>query len=167
RREPRPPRPCRQITLDAVRLAQAGILTPETRSTRLVEEFRIIKRPLLLHAFAASDEPTKNANVIMVTSARPGEGKSFVACNLAMRIASERDIKVVLIDGDCQNPAMPRIFGLDFEKGFFDLLADPGLDLADVMLQTNFRNLAIIPGGRGRGQGPSESTELLASARMS
>src|SRR5262249_53063349 len=65
------------------------------------------------------------------------------------------------------NPTVPRIFGLRFEKGFFDLLADPGLDLADIMLQTNFKNLAIIPGGSDRGHGPSESTELLASARMS
>ena len=65
-------------------------MTPESESSRLVEEFRIIKRPLLVKAFSSAVPRHERANVILVTSARPGEAKSFFPCYLCMNSASLR-----------------------------------------------------------------------------
>ena len=154
--------PSRQISLDPTTLSRAGIMTPESDSTRIVEEFRVIKRPLLTKAFPPGLPRLDRANVILVTSARPGEGKSFVACNLAMSLASDRNRQVVLVDADLRNPSMPRLFGLSPGPGLIDLLASPRIDALDVMVGTNFPNLFLIP----TGQSASQSTELLASPRM-
>src|SRR5262249_31398169 len=97
----------RQIDLDPAALSRAGIMTPKSDSSRPVEEFRIINRPLLTKAFNGPTPHYDNANVILVTSARPNEGKSFIAYNLAMSIASERNRQVVLVDADLRNPLMP------------------------------------------------------------
>src|SRR5438477_2243821 len=94
----------RRIDLDAAALSRAGIMTPKSDSSRIVEEFRVIRRPLLTKAFAGPTPQHDKANVLLVTSARPGEGKSFVAYNLAMSIASERTRQVTLIDADLRNP---------------------------------------------------------------
>jgi exopolysaccharide/PEP-CTERM locus tyrosine autokinase len=155
-----------RITLDTARLARAGVITPHTRQAHLIEEFRIIKRPLLRNAFRAEAGANPKANLLMVTSARPGEGKSFVACNLAMSIASEKNTKVVLVDTDSKNPALQDLFGVRQERGLFDLLLDAAMDVGDVLLPTSFSNLSIIPAGTPAACGHGHATELLASQRM-
>src|SRR5689334_1862947 len=69
----------RQVSIDLVRLAAAGIVTPNAPRSRVADEFRVVKRPLILNATGKSAVPVKNGNLIMVTSALPGEGKSFTA----------------------------------------------------------------------------------------
>jgi receptor protein-tyrosine kinase len=160
---PRPkPRSSRSITLDMARLSRSGIMTPDSSLNRMAEEFRIIKRPLLLNAFSDEQQPSNSNRLIMVTSARPGEGKTFVALNLAMSIASERNRHVLLIDADVQHSTIPQVLGIDVEKGLLDILEDRESDLSEVMVRTNYENLSIIPAGRGQPQ----ATELLASPRM-
>jgi len=155
-------RPRPRIDIDLNRLRMAGMVVPNSESSRIAEEFRIIKRPLLLKAFAKGTDRLENGHVIMVTSARPDEGKSFIALNLAMSLASEPNLNVLLVDADFHNPTVP--LGLDFkaERGLIDALLDDTVDLGDVLLRTNLSNLTILPAGRRH---PS-ATELLASKRM-
>ena len=152
----------RQITIDFDRLREQGFALPVDQ-TALAEELRLIKRPLLSAAFAQGLTAVENANLIMVTSANPKEGKTFIATNLALSMASEHDVHVLLIDADVANPSIPKILGFEAETGLIDAVTDPAIDLSDVMIRTNIDNLILLPAGRPR---PGAS-ELLASARMS
>jgi receptor protein-tyrosine kinase len=103
----------------------------------------------------------RSSRLIMVTSARPGEGKTFSALNLALAFASERDVKALLVDLDTQHSTLPRILGIPRERGLVDVLAG-SLELSDVLLDTNIGNLMILPAGRGGPHVP----ELLSSREM-
>lgn len=153
------------VHIDQVRLQLAGCIVPSGERTRIVEEFRIVKRPLLLKAFATGDQRTRNGNLIMVTSARPGEGKSHTAVNLAMSMVSERDLNVLLVDADMHNTgehSAMGMMGVNAEKGLLNVVADPSTDLADVLLRTDIPNLTLLPAGTN----VMNPTELLASNRM-
>jgi protein-tyrosine kinase len=156
------PRGSSRIDIDLNRLRLAGMVVPGSDVSRIAEEFRIIKRPLLLKAFAKGPERIENGHVIMVTSARPDEGKSFVALNLAMSLASEPNLNVLLVDADFHNPTVP--LGLDFkaDRGLIDVLLDGKTELSDLLLRTNVGNLTVLPAGRRH----PNATELLASKRM-
>ncbi len=151
----------RQISIDMGRLRRAGMITPDGHGClATVEEFRLVKRPLLVKAFDPARGPRNR--LIMIASAHPGEGKTYIAQNLALSITGESDTHVLLVDADLRNPSMPRRFGFAAEHGLTDLLAEDRLDLADVLLRTDVGNLSILPAGRHH----SRSTELLASPRM-
>jgi receptor protein-tyrosine kinase len=150
------------ISIDLGRLARAGMVTSNSGNTRIAEEFRIVKRPLLLKAFADGDQRIKNGHLIMVTSARPSEGKTFVSLNLAMSMASEKNLNVLLVDADFQHPSIPGRLGFTSDKGLLDVLTDDKVDLAEVLLRTDVPNLTILPAGLGHPQ----ATELLASQKM-
>ncbi|HZS85154.1 MAG TPA: XrtA-associated tyrosine autokinase [Stellaceae bacterium] len=152
----------RQFALDLAKLQISGFVTPSGSRTRIAEEFRVIKRPLLLKAFATGEERVEGGNLLMVTSAKPGEGKTFTAINLAMSIASERDLHVLLIDADVQRPSVFQVLGLPPQRGLLDLLSDANLSPPDVLVRTNVRNLTLMAAGT-----PSlATTELLASQKM-
>jgi protein-tyrosine kinase len=150
------------LILDRGRLAAYGITIPSSERSRTVEEFRLVKRNLM-SAWPAGD-PLADApqnRVIMVTSARPGEGKTFTSINLALAFASERDVKALLIDIDTQHPLIPSILGVPMKKGIVDVLLGD-LELSDVLLRTNIPNLTILPAGPGGPHVP----ELFSSNRM-
>lgn len=152
----------RRFDLDLVKLAAAGFITPSAPRSQLANEFRVIKRPLLANAKARSGPLGARANLIMVTSAMPGEGKSFTALNLAMSIAMEMDNTVLLVDGDVAQPSLSRILDLPPTQGMIELLTDSRKTLQDVLLRTNVDKLTIMPAGA-----PHErNTELLASDAM-
>src|SRR5690606_31987141 len=65
------------VQLDWAELKAQGLLAPDHEQRRLAEEYRVIKRPLLNNADPRSDLPLANGNLIMVTSALAGEGKTF------------------------------------------------------------------------------------------
>jgi len=156
RRTPPPPL-ARVVAIDCARLAKAGAIVPGAAKTRLSEEFRIIKRPLLKQA-----ESLASGAVILVTSCRPNEGKTFVAVNLALSLASERDRRVILVDADIYTRAALRLFGIADQPGLVDLLLDERMGLGDVLLPTALPQLSLLPAGRAH---PS-ATELFASQRM-
>jgi protein-tyrosine kinase len=106
--------------------------------------------------------PVKHGNLIRITSAVPGEGKSFTAANLAMSIAMELDHTVLLVDADVARPSLPSIFDLPPSKGLLDVLIEPDLDMSQVMLRTNIEKLSILPSGLRH----QRATELLASDAM-
>lgn len=151
------------LHIDLRKLYSEGYVSPEGLGNRISEEFRVIKRPLLLNAFPRTGEKPPKSHVIMVTSAKPGEGKTFTAINLGMSIASEPDLNVLLIDTDSHNQDMEQRLGIDKGRpGILDVLAGNSLSISDVILRTNVPNFSVIPCG----QRHSMETELLASQRM-
>jgi exopolysaccharide/PEP-CTERM locus tyrosine autokinase len=153
----------RRVELDLARMRELGMVTAAGGRTPLLEDFRIIKRPLLQRAF---DEPNKGdnpGNLIMITSSLPGEGKTYTAINLAMSIAMELDHTVLLVDADVARPSVLRTLGLPNQRGLMDILVDDKLDMGDVMLRTNVDTLSILPAGTST----PRATELLASSTMS
>ena len=148
--------------LDTEHLKQYGYLTLETQTSQLAEEYRIIKRPILKNAFGKMSSTIERPNLIMLTSALPGEGKTFSAINLALSIALEKDTTVLLVDCDVVNPRLTKLHGLEGKPGLIDLLDDPSCDLRDVIVNTNIPNFRILPAGKAH----NYSTELLSSAEM-
>ena len=155
-------RTSRRISMDVEGMRKAGIVTAEAEGSLIAEEFRLIKRPLLLKAFDKATTATKNGNLIMVSSSAANEGKTFCSINLAMSIALERDLTVLLVDADLAKPAVTRVLGFEAEKGLVDILNDEALDLSDVLVRTDLDNLTILPAGSSH----HLATELLASERM-
>ncbi len=151
-----------RIQMDYDYMASLGMVTPDSERNQVAEEYRQIKRPLLLNAFGEGALSNTNRNLIMVCSARPNEGKTFTAINLAMSIALERDRTVLLVDADVAKPSLARVLNFPVTAGLVDFLADPHRRLADLILQTNMPKLRILPAGRRH----SHSTELLASDGM-
>ena len=139
-----------------------GFVTPAAPRSLAADEFRVIKRPLLDNASGKSAAPVANGNLIMVTSAMPGEGKSFTAINLAMSMAMELDYRVLLVDADVAKPSLMKTLGLPPSPGLLDLLQDQRTDMADVMLRTNVDKLTLLPSGTPH----PRATELLASDAM-
>lgn len=148
------------VKIDLAGLASRNILTPHSKRSRIVEEFRLIKRKLIGRRWSHGDG---TGNTIIVTSALPQEGKTTVAVNLAMSIAAEEDLRVLLVDADFIRPNALRQLGITAEKGLIDVLQDSRLDVGDVMLATDIERLSVIPAGRLH----DRCTELLASTRMS
>ena len=152
----------RRVELDLSRMRELGMVTAAAGRTNLLEEFRIIKRPLLKRAFAERGPKDNPANLIMITSSLPGEGKTYCAINLAMSIAMELDHTVLLVDADVARPSVLRTLGLPAQRGLMDILVDDSLELPDVILRTNVDTLALLPAGAAS----NAATELLASSTM-
>ncbi|WP_298834522.1 XrtA-associated tyrosine autokinase [uncultured Piscinibacter sp.] len=149
------------VRIDLDRLAAMEYLTPTIPRSKIADEFRVIKRPLLANVRAAEGTQDR-ANLIMVTSSLPGEGKTFVSVNLALSLAMELDKTVLLIDADVSRPSILDRLGLPQAPGLLDVLTDPAIGLGDVMLRTNIPKLSLLPAGRPHGQ----ATELLSSEAM-
>lgn len=162
--EDRSERRSKQVELNLFRLGERGFLVPGRERSQLEEEYRIIKRPLLKNATGEGAAPVDRANLIMVTSALPGEGKTYTSINLAISLAMELDHTVLLVDADVVRPAILDRLGLPPSPGLLDVLTQPGLDLADVMLKTNVPKLTLLPAGSA--SGVANTTELLASGAM-
>ena len=152
----------RFIELDFERIRQSGMVVPDEQRSRIKEEYRHIKRPLLMNAAGKSAMQAEFPNLIMVTSAQPGEGKTFTATNLAMSIADERDRTVLLVDADVVRPSLSKLVGLTSGPGLVDYLVDDSLAINDLLVATNVPSLTILPAGNSH----HLSTELLASKNM-
>jgi exopolysaccharide/PEP-CTERM locus tyrosine autokinase len=152
----------RRVELDLARMREMGLVTAAGGRTSLLEDFRIIKRPLLQRAFAERAPGDNPGNLIMLTSSLPGEGKTYSAINLAMSIAMELDHTVLLVDADVARPSVLRTLGLPAQRGLMDLLVDDKLDMGEVMLRTNVDTLSILSAGTST----PRATELLASSTM-
>ena len=150
------------LTIDLERLERLGFVSLESARNLINEEYREIKRKLLQNAFGPLASTITNSNIIMVSSARPSEGKTFTATNLAISIAAEQDKTVLLVDADVLKPNVLRTLDLDEDTGLMEYLLGDVKDLGDVIYHTNVPKLKIIPAG----QTHHLSTELLASTMM-
>lgn len=151
--------PSQTLALDLTQLEAAGFLPPADQRRRQMHEYRTIKRALL---DAAADETLPMRNVIMVTSALSGDGKTYTTFNLARSMALELDRRVLLIDADVLRRGLSSALGLENAPGLVDLLCDERIALEDVVVQTADANLCILPAGRV----DENVNELLASDRM-
>ena len=147
--------------VDRDHLAEHGYLVPGAPVSVLAEEFRLVKRQLLLTARKIAEEDRARSRLILVCSAKPGEGKTFSSINLALSLAAERDVEVLLVDGDFAKPDVMASLGLDEGPGLLDALADPAIDLESLVIHTDIPKLSLMPAGTRS----NDDTELLASER--
>jgi len=150
------------VQLDLTALSGSGFVTPNSPRSVTTDQYRVIKRPLLENATGKGASLVANGNLIMVTSALPGEGKSFTAINLAMSLAMELDHTVMLVDADVTRPSVMSKLGLPPAAGLLDVLRGGKTKLADVLLRTNVDGLTLLPAGLPH----DRATELLASDAM-
>ncbi|AEF02261.1 putative exopolysaccharide biosynthesis protein [Alteromonas naphthalenivorans] len=150
------------FNIDLERLSESGHIALLGERKQINEEYREIKRKLLANAFGGLSKTLNNPNIIMVTSSRPSEGKTFTATNLALSIASEQDKTVLLVDADVLKPNVLNTLGLERRKGLMEYLAGDVSDISEVLYSTNIDKLKIIPAGKSH----HLSTEMLASQKM-
>jgi protein-tyrosine kinase len=151
----------RRVELDLEAMAALNIVTPNTPRSLTADQFRLIKRPLIHNAMGKGSVTPSHANLIMVTSAIAGEGKSFTSINLAVSIAAELDHTVMLVDADVARPSLPKMLGVSEGRGLLDLL-DGSAEMADVLLKTNIEKLTLLRSGTPH----ARATEMLASEAM-
>jgi Mrp family chromosome partitioning ATPase len=159
----------RSFPIDFPQLRSKGVFTSEAREEPQAFELRAIKRRLLRRIGflqrAGRDRRQisasgRNRNLILVTSTRPGEGKSFAAVNLAMSLALEEGVPVFLIDGDPARPRLRSYFGLPAGAGLTDVIRGEGVCLSDAGLKAEGLPLTFI----GEGSKVANATELFGSS---
>lgn len=168
RPEPQPapaPRTGRRYApIDRIALREGGMLVPGGQITAMAEEFRMVKRQLLLtaRAVAAKDgvKAADRARMILVCSAQPDEGKTFCAINLALSMAAEKDMEILLVDADFAKPDVLGRLGLPEGPGLLDALAGMA-EVEDCIVDTDVPQLSVLPAGTKT----NSDTELLASDR--
>jgi exopolysaccharide/PEP-CTERM locus tyrosine autokinase len=150
------------VRIDRQALLDAGMIVPGAAVSALAEEFRLVKRQLLTTARAVEATAPERARAVLICSANPGDGKTFCALNLALSLAAEKDLEVLLVDADFAKPDVLARLGLAEEsRGLLDALADPTIDVEDCILATDVPQLSILPAGTKT----HFDTELVASAR--
>jgi len=161
--EIRPARSGRMARIDREALRAMELLPPVSVQKQIAGQYQMIKRPLIASAMGGQNaQALPNGRTIMMTSALPGEGKTFTSINLALSMAMEKDIEVLLADADVAKPHISRIFGLEGEKGLLDLMTDSTLHPESLVVDTDVPGLTLLSSGTQT----SNATELLASKRM-
>jgi exopolysaccharide/PEP-CTERM locus tyrosine autokinase len=150
------------IDIEWDQLSKLGFVTPGDSNTPAIEEYRSIKRPIVNNAFGKGSIGISRANLILVTSSVPGEGKTFTAINLALSIANERDKQVLLIDADVARPSVSRVLGIKPMPGLIDYLEGETISFSDIIIDTNMPGFRIVTAGKLH----KHSTELLSSNKM-
>jgi protein-tyrosine kinase len=152
----------RIVELDFERLREAGRLPPVHAVRQTDEEMRRIKWPLLSALAGRGGAAPARNNVVLVTSAEPSEGKSYTSLNLALSIVRDREMRVILVDGDVALPGLTPTLGLEGAPGLNDVLDDPARDINDVIYRTTVDGLFFVPAGKWH----EHSAELIAGSRM-
>jgi len=145
--------------IDFKTLSAQGFYVPTARSTPLALELRAIKRRLLrrtgfLNQSADQRVLRQNGrqrNLIMVCSTRPSEGKTFSAINLALSLACEEEIDVMLVDADTPRPKLRAHFGIEDAPGLTDCILDPSLNVEELALRANQAPFSLLGCGSRNG----------------
>ena len=131
--------------------------TPQEIRRNISEEFRSIKRTVLMEASKPSEQNQKNR--IMVTSVGKQEGKSFFSYNLARSISFEQDKQVLIVDCNVLSSSSKND---DNELGLLDYLASDSLEVKDIINHTDYDRIKKIHIGRNN----EFSNELLSGKKM-
>ena len=150
------------VQLDLASLEKRNFVSLSKERRLINEEYRVIKRKLINNAFGVFSKTLQHPNLILVTSSRPGEGKTFSSINLALSIALEQDKTVLLVDADVLRPNISKTLNISHSLGLTDYLQSADVTVPDILLSTNVERLKIITAGSPH----HLSTELLASERM-
>ncbi len=149
-------------TVDRSQLRSEGLIVPEDQVTGLLEEFRIVKRELIADARALKD---KRSRRILISSPHPGEGKTYCAVNLAIALAAESDVEVLLVDADTMSPSIAERLGIAEQEGegqgLMDAIADENVKVETLARKTDIDRLFVLLAGTSS----ARDSELLASAR--
>lgn len=155
----------RRVAIDRDQLAEHGMLVPGATVTALAEEFRLVKRQLLTTArqirAAGGEGADDRSRMILVCSAKPNDGKTFCAINLALSMAAEKDVEILLVDADFAKPDVLARLGAADGLGLLDVLAGGVASAEDCIVDTDVPQLSVLPAGTRS----VADTELLASAR--
>lgn len=152
----------RIVEVDFERLRNAGRVPPPHATRQTDEEMRRIKWPLLSALYGRGGGPVARNNVVLVTSAEPSEGKSYTSLNLALSIVRDREMRVILVDGDVALPGLTPTMDLEGAPGLNDVLDNPEMDINDVIYRTTVDGLLFVPAGKWHEHSP----ELIAGSRM-
>lgn len=150
------------IEINQEALRNAGLIAPDYHEKMLADQYREIKRPLIANTFGRRVARVDDGNLIMVTSALAGEGKTFTSLNLAISISQEEDLTVLLVDADVAKPHVSNVFGVSDLPGLLDVAAGDADDVESLIVPTDMEGLSILPAGAPR----SNATELLSGSRM-
>ncbi|NJO38618.1 MAG: P-loop NTPase [Rhizobiales bacterium] len=145
-----------KLRIDADKLEARGFITRDTIENNLGREFSLIKRRLFrrLDYFANNrngkrERKDERCPLVLVTSSKPGEGKTFSACNLALSLALEEQVKVLLMDADLAKPSVPGVFGFaEGKSGLYDCLTDAKRSVWNEILRIAGMSLAVLPAGQ-------------------
>lgn len=148
--------------IDRDLLREQGMIVPEGMVTGLLEEFRIVKRQVLAQAAELRRMGGgEAASRVLICSPHPGEGKTFCAVNLALAMAGEKEVDVVLVDADFAKPSVLSVLGIPGSKGLMDALIDPAVDVLDCVIGTDVPGLWVLPAGNAT----NADSEYLNSSR--
>jgi exopolysaccharide/PEP-CTERM locus tyrosine autokinase len=150
-----------RLAIDVNAMRAGGYLPEASKDRQFADEYRRIKRPLIEKALSG-DDAGGEPRIIIVTSAVPGDGKTFTSINLAFSMALERDISILLVDSDVAKHHITDIFGLRQRKGLLDALTDESLDPEALVVPTSSRGFSILPAGTH----VEGTAELVSSNRM-
>jgi len=135
-------------TLDPNRV----VFSEPNRSGPATEQFRTLRTRLY------GLRETSTLKKVLVTSAVPGEGKTFVATNLAQGIAREPNRRVLLIDADLRNPKLHLPLGAPLTPGMAEYLSERATE-ADIIQHGQEGMLCFIAAGTAEGN----CSELLSN----
>lgn len=153
---------------ETVRLAtlEAAGLVARPRDggrTRIVEELALVRQQVLRGVSAPfTGKAARCARVVLVTSARPGEGKTFISLNLAASLAGAGMMPILLIDADGRRGSLGDTLGLEKQPGLRALAAEPSLWPGALVRPTEVPDLSVMSCGGTTGDAPPG--EALAEA---
>ena len=142
-------------------LAANGFIVPGAAMTALAEEFRLLKHQLLSDIEAAKRQSEEKRRTVLICSAQPKAGKTFSAINLALSLAGEQELEVLLVEADFLKPDALALLGIPGGPGFVDALLDPEVDPESYVIRTDVQGLSVLSAGAKTNNVP----ELLASDR--
>jgi receptor protein-tyrosine kinase len=166
---PAPPPGPAAVTL--ARLAAAGLVAPAERAARarVLEEIAVVQTQLLRAVPKTPLQDGRAGNLIMFTSARPGEGKTFCSLNIAAGLARASTRPVLLVDADGKQGSLSMSLGLTDAPGLMTLSGDQALAPARPIVPTEVPRLSVLPYGsaasrEGQPPGPRLAAALVRLA---
>jgi len=154
----------KMLRLPEKRMREKGMITLDQPRSMLAEQYRAIRMTLMNNARRPSADGLRpRSNLLMVTSALAGEGKTYTSINLALSISMEPDTTVLLVDADSSKGSLSSVLGVPKgTPGLMDVLMEDGLHIEDVILKTDAPRFSIIPRGT-----PNEfATDLFSGSKM-
>lgn len=145
----------RSPSWEAPNAEQLLFLQPENTHQVEREQFRTLRSRLY------QMRATKPVRAILVSSALPGEGKTFVSVNLAMAITRQSGRRVLLVDADLRKPTLHRLLGAPVDPGLSEYLAG-GADEVSVIQRAPISTLCFVPAGKTA----SNPGELIGNGRL-
>jgi protein-tyrosine kinase len=141
--------------LDTASLYNQRCLVPGNLSSAFAREINVVKRNLWRRL--QDREPGQRSIVLLVSSTKAGEGKSFLGLNLALSFLFADSRRVLLVDADTEHRGLSKRLGLGNSSGLTELLEEGGASIEQALLRSERHELEIIPAGRPSPAGASRA----------